>query len=40
MPAVSSSPIDALSRQVQTLGQVTAGERSELLAVLESVPDP
>lgn len=40
MPAVSSSPIAALSRHLARLGEVTPPERGGLLDVLESVPDP
>ncbi|WP_190814751.1 condensation domain-containing protein [Saccharopolyspora pogona] len=40
MPAVSSSPIAALSRQLAPLGGVASQARGELLGVLESVPDP
>lgn len=40
MPAVSSSPIAALSRHLAPLGEVAPRERGGLLEVLESVPDP
>ena len=40
MPAVSSSPITVLSRQLAPLGEVTPQARGGLLEVLESVPDP
>jgi hypothetical protein len=40
VPAVSSSPIAALSRQLAPLGEVTPQARGGLLEVLESVPDP
>jgi predicted transposase YbfD/YdcC len=40
VPAVSSSPIAALSRQLAPLSEVAPGARGGLLAVLESVPDP
>lgn len=40
MPAVSSSPIAALSRHLAPLGEVGPQERGGLLEVLESVPDP
>lgn len=40
MPAVSSSPISALSRHLAPLGEVGPQERGGLLEVLESVPDP
>lgn len=41
MPAVSSSPIAVLSRQLAPLGGVVAPQaRGGLLEVLESVPDP
>lgn len=41
MPAVSSSPIAVLSRQLAQLGDVVAPQaRGGLLEVLESVPDP
>ena len=41
MPAVSSSPITVLSRQLAPLGGVVAPQaRDGLLEVLESVPDP
>jgi predicted transposase YbfD/YdcC len=40
VPAVSSSPIAALSRHLAPLGEVGPQERDGLLEVLESVPDP
>lgn len=40
MPAVSSSPITVLSRQLAPLGEVAPQARTGLLEVLESVPDP
>lgn len=40
MPAVSSSPIAALSRHLAPLGEVGPQEQGGLLEVLESVPDP
>lgn len=40
MPAVSSSPIAVLSRQLAPLGEVAPQARGSLLDVLESVPDP
>lgn len=40
MPAVSSSPIAVLSRQLAPLGGVAPRARAGLLEVLESVPDP
>ena len=40
MPAVSSSPIAALSRQLAPLNEVAPRARAGLLEVLESVPDP
>lgn len=40
MPAVSSSPITVLSRQLAPLGEVAPQARDGLLEVLESVPDP
>lgn len=40
MPAVSSSPIAVLSRQLAPLGEVAPQARVGLLEVLESVPDP
>jgi predicted transposase YbfD/YdcC len=40
VPAVSSSPIAVLSRQVAPLGEVAPQARAGLLEVLESVPDP
>jgi len=40
VPAVSSSPITVLSRQLAPLGEVTPQARAGLLEVLESVPDP
>ena len=40
MPAVSSSPITVLSRQLAPLGEVAPQARAGLLEVLESVPDP
>ena len=40
MPAVSSSPITVLSRQLAPLGEVAPPARAGLLEVLESVPDP
>lgn len=40
MPAVSSSPIAALSHQLAPLGEVAPQARGELFGVLESVPDP
>lgn len=40
MPAVSSSPIAALSRHLAPLGEVEPETRGGLLDVLESVPDP
>lgn len=40
MPAVSSSPIAALSRPLGCVGEIAAVARPGLLAVLESVPDP
>ena len=40
MPAVSSSPIAVLSRQLASLGEVAPQARTGLLQVLESVPDP
>lgn len=40
MPAVSSSPIAVLSRQLAPLSEVAPQARAGLLEVLESVPDP
>ena len=40
MPAVSSSPIAALSRHLAPLSEVAPHARAGLLEVLESVPDP
>lgn len=40
MPAVSSSPIAALSRQLAPLSEVAPRARAGLLEVLGSVPDP
>jgi predicted transposase YbfD/YdcC len=40
VPAVSSSPIAALSRHLAPLGEVAPQARRGLLEVLESVPDP
>lgn len=40
MPAVSSSPIAVLSRQLAPLGEVAPQARAGLFEVLESVPDP
>lgn len=40
MPAVSSSPIAVLSRQLAPLGEVAPQARAGLLEVLEAVPDP
>jgi predicted transposase YbfD/YdcC len=40
VPAVSSSPIAALSRHLAPLGEVAPEARGGLLEVLESVPDP
>ena len=40
MPAVSSSTIAVLSRQLAPLGEVAPQARGGLLEVLEAVPDP
>jgi predicted transposase YbfD/YdcC len=40
VPAVSSSPIAVLSRQLASVGEVAPQARGGLLEVLESVPDP
>jgi predicted transposase YbfD/YdcC len=40
VPAVSSSPIAALSRHLGLVGEVPAASRASLLQVLDSVPDP
>lgn len=40
MPAVSSSPIDALARQFEPVAEIPAAVRRSLLDALESVPDP
>ena len=40
MPAVSSSPITALSRHLGSVGEVPAASPKGLLEVLDSVPDP
>lgn len=39
-PAAQSSPIDALFRHLEPIGELPDDSRKGLLAALESVPDP